>query len=144
MSASFQKFYIFPEHLAKKVHNLATDTLKVMLTNVAPVPSTTVKKGDLTDITAQNGYSAGGNQAAQASCTQTSGTLKLVLEDPTTWQAVNGSFGPFQYAVLYNDSDAATPKAVIGYWDYGSSVTVLEGETFKCDFSPTTGVLTIA
>ena len=142
MSSPFIKFNCFSKALAEKTHNLATDSLKVLLTNVAPTADMT-KKGDLTEITAHNGYSAGGGVATCASSTQTLGVYKLVLNDPATWTATGGSFGPFRYAVLYNDSDAVTPDGLIGYWDYGSSVTVLDGETFKCDFSPTTGVLTL-
>lgn len=143
MSSPFLKFNVFPKALAEKTHNLAADTLKVMLTNVAPV-ATNTKKADLTEIAAEHGYVAGGNAAACSSSTQTSGVYKLVLDDPATWTAVGGTFGPFRYAVLYNDSDVVTHKGLIGYWDYGNPVTVLEGETFKCDFSPTNGVLTLS
>lgn len=139
--AAFQKFNSFVEALAEKKHDLGADTLKVMLTNVAPVATNTVK-ADLTEITAQNGYTAGGNQANVTSSSQTSGTYKLVLADPATWTATGGSFGPFQYAVLYNET--ALNDELIGFWSYGSAVTVLEGETFKVDFSETNGVLTIA
>jgi hypothetical protein len=63
-----------------------------------------------------------------------------VLSDPATWTA-SGSVGPFRYAILYNDT--ATNDELIGWWDYGSSITLASGETFKVDFDPTNGVLTI-
>ena len=139
--AAFNKFNSFVEALAEKVHNLGSDTLKVMLTNTAPVATNSVKT-DLTEISAGNGYTAGGNTAAVTSSAQTSGTYKLVLGDPTTWTATGGSLGPFRYAVLYNDT--ATNKELIGWWDYGSSITLASGESFSVDFDPTTGVLTLA
>lgn len=139
--ASFNKFNSFVEALAEKVHNLGSDTLKVMLTNTAPVATNAVK-GDLTEISAGNGYTAGGNTASVTSSAQTSGTYKLVLGDPATWTASGGSIGPFQYAVLYNDT--ATNDELIGWWNYGSAVTLADGESFAVDFDPTTGVLTLA
>lgn len=139
--AAFNKFHAFVEALAEKKHDLGADTLKVLLTNTAPVATNSVK-ADLTEISAGNGYTAGGNSASVSSSSQTSGTYKLVLADPATWTASGGSIGPFRYAVLYNDTAASDD--LIGWWDYGSSVTLADGETFKVDFDPTSGVLTLA
>lgn len=141
--ASFNKFNSFVEALAEKKHDLGADTLKVLLTNTAPVATNSVK-ADLTEISAGNGngYTAGGNTASVTSSAQTSGTYKLVLGDPATWTASGGSIGPFRYAVLYNDTAAS--KELIGWWDYGSSITLAAGESFAVDFDPTTGVLTVA
>lgn len=139
--AAFNKFNSFVEALAEKKHDLGADTLKVMLTNTAPVATNAVK-ADLTEISAGNGYTAGGNTASVTSSAQTSGTYKLVLGDPATWTASGGSIGPFRYAVLYNDTAAS--DELIGWWDYGSSITLAAGESFAVDFDPTTGVLTLA
>lgn len=127
------------EAVAEKVHNLGSDTLKVLLTNSAPVATNTVK-ANLTEISAGNGYTAGGTAATISSSSQTSGTYKLVLAD-VVFTASGGSIGPFRYAVLYNDT--ATNDELIGWWDYGSSITLASGETFTVDFDGTTGVLTI-
>ena len=139
--AAFNKFNSFVEALAEKKHDLGADTLKVMLTNTAPVAANTVK-ADLTEITTGNGYTAGGATAAVTSSAQTSGTYKLVLGDPATWTASGGTIGPLRYAVLYNDT--ATNDELIGWWDYGSSITLAAGESFAVDFDATTGVLTLA
>jgi hypothetical protein len=139
--ASFNKFNSFVEALAEKKHDLGADTLKVLLTNTAPVATNSVK-ADLTELSGGNGYTAGGNTASVTSSTQSSGTYKLVLGDPATWTASGGSIGPFRYAVLYNDT--ASNKELIGWWDYGSSITLAAGESFAVDFDPTTGVLTLA
>ena len=111
-----------------------------MLTNVAPVVTNTVK-ANLTEIAAGFGYTAGGTQATLVSSSQTSGTYKLVLND-VTFTASGGSIGPFRYAVLYNDT--AANDELIGFWDRGASVTLLDGDSFLVNFDGTTGILTIA
>lgn len=121
------------------MHNLGSDTLKVMLTNTAPVATNTVA-ANITQISAGTGYTTGGTAATISSSAQTSGTYKLVLADVTF--TATGSMGPFRYAVLYNDT--ASNDELIGYWDYGSSITLQNGETFTTDFDATSGVLTIA
>lgn len=141
--ASFQKFNQFVEDVAKGVHNLNTGSLKVLLTNTAPVATNSVK-ADLTEISGGNGYTSGGNAAAFSSGAQTSGTYKLVLSDPTTWTASGGSVGPFRYAVLYNDTPTSPADPLIGFWDYGSSITLATGETFTVDLDGSNGVLTLA
>lgn len=142
MSSAFNKFNQFTENLAKGVHNLNTDTLKVLLTNTAPVATNAVKT-DITEISAGNGYTAGGNSAAITSCVQTTGVLKLILANPATWTAAGGSIGPFRYAVLYDDTPASPLKPLIGWYDYGSSVTLAAGEQFQVAFDGTNGVLTV-
>lgn len=145
--ASFNKFDSFVEALAEKVHNLGSDTLKVYLTNTAPTSSHTVRKTNggaqngPEEIAAGNGYTAGGNTVSITSSAQTSGTYKLVIGDPV-FTASGGSIAAFRYAVLYNDS--ATNDELIGWWDYGSSLTLASGESFTVDFDASTGVLTIA
>lgn len=145
--ASFNKFHCFVEDLAEKVHNLGTDTLKVYLSNAAPNAGTNFAYDGVTgssgpaEIAPGNGYTAGGNTAGLTSSSQSAGTYKLVLADPSTWTASGGSIGPFRYAVLYNDS--ATGKNLIGWWDYGSSITLADTESFAVDFDPTNGVLTL-
>ncbi len=139
--ATFNKFNAFVEDVAEKAHNLGADTLKVALTNTAPAAAnTTWNVTDHPAPAAANGYTAGGNTVTISSSAQTSGTYKLVLAD-STFTAAGGSIGPFRYAILYSVTASAKP---IGWWDYGSSITLLVGESFTVDFDATTGVLTIA
>lgn len=138
--ATFNKFQAFVENLAEKGMNLGADTLKVALTNTAPVATNSLL-ADLTQISAGSGYTSGGTQATISSSAQSSGTYKLVLAD-VTFLASGGSIGPFRYAVLYDDT--STGDMLIGWWDYGASVTLADGEAFTVDFDPTAGVLTLA
>jgi hypothetical protein len=139
--ATFNKFDVFVENLAEKVHNLGSDTLKVALTNTAPIATNTVL-ANITQISSGNGYTTGGATVSITSSTQTSGTYKLVLADVVF--TATGSMGPFRYAVLYNDTPTSPADPLIGFYDYGSSITLSLNETFTLDFDPTNGALTLA
>ena len=137
--ATFNKFNSFVEAVAEKVHNLGADTLKIALTNSAPL-ATNTQLSNITQIASGNGYTTGGTTASITSSSQTSGTYKLVLADVVF--TATGVMGPFRYAVLYNDT--ALNDEVIGWWDYGTSLTLNSGDTFTVDFDVSNGVLTLA
>jgi len=134
--ASFNKFDCFVADLANKVHNLGSDALKVMLTNSAPSQGNTVK-ANVTEISAGNGYSAGGMPVTITSSAQSSGLYKLVGNDPSI--TASGSVGPFQYAVLYNSTPAS--GNLIGWWDRGSALTLANTDTFTVDLDQVNGIL---
>lgn len=137
--AIYNKFNSFVEALAEGVHDFSSDTLKVALSNTAPSASNTVF-ANITEISAGNGYTAGGTQATLSSSSQTAGVYKLVLND-VVFTASGGSIGPFRYVVLYNDT--AANDELIGWFDYSISITLLANETFTVDFDATGGALTI-
>lgn len=138
--ATFTKFNSFVEAVAEKVHNLGSDSLKIALTNTDPTASATQYSSLTSPLATTNLSGATPFNVTTSSSAQTSGTYKLVCADLTL--TATGSVGPFRYVVLYNDT--ATNKELIGYWDYGSSVTMANTETFLIDFDGTNGVLTIA
>jgi len=129
--ATFTKVNCFVEDLGLKKHNLDTDTLKVYLTNGTPSASTTVYNTPA-DLTTSGGYTAGGADATGV-WSLVGSTAQLVGTD-IVFTATSG-FGPFRYAILYNDTAAA--KNVIGFWDYASAVTLAASETFTVDFGST-------
>lgn len=141
MALTFNKFHSFVEALAEGRHNLSSDTLKLMLSNTAPAASNTVKT-DIAEISAGNGYTAGGTSCTITSSSQTSGLYKLILADPPVWTASGGTVGPFRYIILYNDSNAT--DELIGWWDYGGNVTLNIDETFTVDFDNTNGVVQLS
>lgn len=140
--ASYNKFEDFTEQLGKGKHNLdaAGDVLKVYASDTTPSASADAVKADLAEITAQNGYPAGGSDI-QNTYTETGGTATLGATD-VVWTASGGSFGSLRYVVLYNDTQTSPADPLIAWWDYGTSVTVLTGETFTVDFG--SAVFTIA
>lgn len=138
--AAYNKINAFVADISNKVHNLGSDTLKVVLTNSAPVATNTVL-GNITQIANGNGYTTNGATVTVTSSAQSSGTYKLVgsLANPT-WTA-SGSMGPFRYAVLYNST--AGSVQLIAWWDYGSSITLNSGDTFTVTLDGTNGILQI-
>lgn len=125
-------FDCFMEDLANGVHDLANDTLKIALTNAAPVKATADELADITQITAANGYAAGGQALDNVTSTQTAGVYSLKADDET-FTADTGTMATFRYGVLYNDT--ATNDELIGYWDKGSAVVLEVGETFDFEFA---------
>jgi hypothetical protein len=140
--ATFNKYNTFADELSKGGHNLQTAVFKVALTNTAPTAaSDTVWNTTVAPAPASaNGYTAGGNTITTSSAATTTGTFKLVLAD-SVFTASGGQIGPVRYAVLYNSSAS---NKVVGYYDYGSSVTLNDTETFTVDFDGSAGVLTLA
>lgn len=134
------KFQDFSEQLIRGVHDWDAHTFKVMLTNTAPVATNTVK-ADLTEISAGNGYTAGGS-ATTITVSETGGTTTVSGTEVVF--TATGAVGPFRYATLYNDTAAS--KNLVQFWDYGSAVTLAAGETFTVRFNNTTPgtILTLA
>jgi hypothetical protein len=130
--ATFNKFNQFVEDLGSGVHNFlaAGHTLKVYLSNAVPSASGDAVKADLAEITNQNGYTAPVD--IQNDMTETSGTATVTAVDVVI--TASGAVGPFQYAVIYNDTPTSPADPLIGWYDYGSAVTLANGETFTVNF----------
>ncbi len=142
MSLAFQKFNSAVQQLGSGSFIFATDTLKVALTNTAPVASNSVI-GDITQIAGVNGYTTGGATTGSNTWTNTSGTSKLTPGNASvSWTASGGSMGTFQYLVLYDNTDAS--KHLIGWWDYGSSVTLADTQQFVGTFDSVNGLFRVS
>jgi hypothetical protein len=138
--ATFNKFHSFVEALAEKVHNLGSDTLTVALSNTVPI-NTNTQLSNITQIAytnIQNGTTTGRNLAGVTSA-QTTGTYKLDANDLVL--TATGTVPTFRYVVLYNDT--ATNDELIGWYDYGAAVDLLNGETFTITWDAA-GILTLA
>jgi hypothetical protein len=133
--ASFNKFQNFVEDLLRGVHDFDAHTFKVMLTNSAPIATNTIR-ANLTEISAGNGYTAGGVTLASPTVAETGGTATFDAADFTI-SASGGSIGPFRYLAFYNDTPTSPADPLIGWWDYGSSITLADGETLTATVSTT-------
>ena len=132
--ATYTKFQQFAEDLGLAIHDFraAGDTLKVALSNTAPTAASDATFSDITEISAGNGYTAGGDDV-QNDQSESGGTLTVTAVD-VTFTASGGTIGPFRYVILYNDTPTSPADPLIAYWDYGSSITLQDGESFTVDF----------
>lgn len=125
--ATFNKFNAFVQDVAHKLHDMKTgtsDVFKVYLTNTLPVATNTVYNTPA-DLATANGYTATGTTIGTITGAQTAGVMSFAGGTNPSWTASGGSF-TFEWAVLYN----STSGALIGWWDYGASITLTSGNTF--------------
>lgn len=132
--AAYNKFEDFVEQLGKGVHQLhaAGHTTKCYLSNSVPSANLDAVKADLAEISAGNGYTAGGEDVQQ-DYTESGGTGSLTGTD-ITWTASGGAIAQFQYVVHYNDTPTSPADPLINWWDNGSAVDLADGESFTVDF----------
>ena len=141
--ASFNKFNCFAGDVAHALHDMKTgtaQTYKVYLTNTAPAAANTVYNTPA-DLATANGYAAGGASIGSVTGAQSSGVFKFTAGIQPAWTASGGSVGPFEFAVLYNSTSATQP--LIGWWDYGTPITLTNGNTFTVATDLINGILTI-
>lgn len=145
--AVFNKLNGFVEHLAEKVHDLGADQLAVALSNTAPgsestSPNSSTAACVLANVTQVSYTNLSSRNVTRNSSAQSGGTYKLDLADLTL--SATGTVGPFRYIYLYNDTPTSPADPLIGYYDYGSSLTLNSGESLTIDFDNTSGALTLA
>lgn len=133
--AAFEKFNQFVEDVAHGVHDFSANQIVVALTDTDPTASSST----LSQITEVDYADCSTRNVTLGSSAQVGGVYKLTLNDLTLQSS--GTVGPFRYVVLYNDSPSGDP--LVGYYDYGSSITLNNTETLEINFDDANGVLTI-
>lgn len=149
---AFNKFNVFVQDVGRKVHNLNSDTLKdaLVTSSTAPLATDTAFNDTSHSLTGSgaaevangNGYTQGGTTIGSSAYSQTSGTATLSGSN-VVFTASGGAISSIRYVVAYNSSGgSAGARPLIGWWDYGSAVTLNSGETFTVDHSA--NILTLA
>lgn len=138
--AAYNKFRDFIEQVFLGKHVVGTHVFKVYLSNEQPLVTDTIKT-DIADISAGNGYTAGGEDA-QITGAEAAGTFTATATS-ILWTASGGTIGPFQFAPMYNDTQTSPVDPLVGWWDRGAALTLQDGETFrwKPNNSGTTGTV---
>lgn len=160
--ATFTKFYVFAEDLGKAIHNFSTpDPITIGLW--VPGSPTPPQTGDtvvdtttgtctlkavtnILEIAAGNGYTKKGIALSTISWAQSGGVGRMAVSTDPVWTASGGTMASFRYLVIYNDNKGTTStRPAIGWFDYGSTVSLGTGETFTIDIdqSGSGGLLTI-
>jgi hypothetical protein len=131
--ATFVLFDEFIFNLGAGNIDLDSHTFKAVLTNTAPTAATDDELADITQIANGNGYTTGGVTLASVSWAETgagTGIWQWSAAD-FSWTASGGDFGPFRYVPIY--SDTSTGDKLVGYLDYGSSISITNGNSFTVD-----------
>ena len=111
------------------VANLDTDQFTIALTNTAPVAANSVL-ADITEISYTNLTS---RNITTTSSSQTGGVYTLVFQDLTL--TASGSVPSFRYVVIYDNTPTSPLDPVVSWFDYGSSITMANDQTFTVDFT---------
>jgi hypothetical protein len=144
--AAFNKLNGFVEHVAEGVHNLGTGALTLALSNTAPGSESTPPTGStaaciLANVTQISYTNCSSRVLTTSASAQSGGTYALTVND-LTLTASGGTVGPFRYVYVYNDTPTSPADPLVGYYDYGSSITLADGETFLFDVGA--NILTLA
>jgi hypothetical protein len=141
--ASFVKINDFVANAVENM-DLESDQLAIALSNTAPGSEssnpTADTNGILGNVTQISYSNLSSRNLTTTSSGQSGGVYKLVLAD-LTLTASGGSVAAFRYIYIYNDTVSSPADPLIGYYDYGSSLTLNDGDTFTIDFSPSNGVI---
>ena len=147
--ASFVKVNDFVANAVENM-DLESDQLVIALSNTAPSSESSNPTadgngilGNVTQISYSNISGSNPRNLSRTSSGQTGGVYKLILAD-LTLTASGGSVAAFRYIYIYNDTVTSPADPLIGYYDYGSSLTLNDGDTFTIDFSPSNGVIQLA
>lgn len=136
--ATYTKFQQFVEDLAHGVHDLETDQFTVALTAAASAP--VVTNAVLANLTQISYTNLSARDITTTSSAHTTGTYKLTLTD-LVLTASGGSVAAFRYVVVYNNTPTTPADPLIAFYDYGSDLVLLDGETFTIDFDDSNGFL---
>lgn len=120
----------------RKEHDLEDDTLKIALMDSAftfdPATHTTWADCSASEITAQNGYTAGGETLTGVLASI--GTSQVdVACDSVTWTASGGAIPTTGSAIVYNSSHAS--DTVVKCIDFGVDYDTIDGKLFQINFS---------
>ena len=131
--AAYVKFNCFVFDLGSGKHDLANDQVRIYLSNATPDAANHTIKSEIAEITAANGYN--NTQLSGQNWVQAANITTLGSNADIQWTANAGNFGPFRYVVMFNaNSDANLANcALVSYWDYGSSISCNNGESFTFD-----------
>lgn len=119
--------------------NAGSDQWAIALSNTQP--TATAFTAGTSDLATAGGYTQGGANVATTTSAESGGVYRLIIADPATWTATGANIGPFRYVILVNK----TLNLMVGYWDYGSSITLVSAnsDTFAADLDNTNGVITL-
>lgn len=134
--AIYQKFNQTVEDMANGVYNCATDQFTIALTVGAPSATNTVL-ANLTEISYTN---LSARDLTTTTSGQTSGTFTQLFAD-LVLTASGGAVAGFQYITIYDNTPTSPADPLLCFYDFGSLLTLADGETLTIDFTTSTFTL---
>lgn len=136
--AAYNKHNQMVEDIMEGVYTASTDQFTVALCAAAnaPVAANSVL-ADLTEISYTNLSS---RNLTTSTASQTSGTFTMLFAD-LVLTASGGSVATFRYVEIYNNTPTTPADPLTGWYDYGSDLTLADGETLTIDFTTSTFTL---
>lgn len=131
--ATITIFNQFRYNLGKAIVDLSLHTFKIYLSNEAPLEDTDSIKADIADITNEHGYAPLALTCTWTETAVNSGIWRFAASADPSWTATGGNFGPFQYAILYDDTPTSPADPLLGYFDFAAPQTATTGITFTID-----------
>jgi hypothetical protein len=142
--ASFVKINDWVDYMVEDV-DCASDVFEVALSNTAPASETSDPTADgngvLTNVTQVTYTFCSSRVITTNSSSQTGGTYELIFAD-LTLSASGGSVGPFRYVYVFDQTVTGDP--LVCYYDYGSSITLNDGEDLLIDFDQVNGLFQLS
>ncbi len=123
--------------------DFANDQFTIYLSDEAPIVATDSPKTDIANITEENGYTETNLTTTWVETAGGSGIFVLRHNADVVWTASGGSFGPFRYAVVYNNTVTTPLDLLVGFWDNGSSITITVGNSFTVDLNATFDIFSL-
>lgn len=137
--ATFQFFDEFKRYSMDGTIDLDTHAFRAVLSNTGPNLGTNTVKADITEIGAGNGYVALGVSLASVSWQETGAGTAIWQWTAAdwSWTAAGGSIAAFRYVIVYDDTPSSPADPLVGVLDYGSALTLTDGNTFTVDVGAT-------
>jgi hypothetical protein len=121
-----------------------TDTIKVSLhTAVTSFAQDTDEffSDVINEVANGNGYTSGGVTLSAKAVTTDAATNKMIFDntvDPS-WTASGAGFASAA-AIFYKDTGTASTSPLIGWLDFGSTITLASGDTLTIQLDATNGI----
>ena len=138
MAVAYQKFNQTVEDWQEGVYTASTDQFIVALTTVgnAPVAANSV----LADLTQVSYANLSSRNLTTSTSSQTGGVFTQLFADLTL--TASGAVATFRFIVIYNDTPTSPADPLLCFYDFGSDITLADGDTLLIDFTTSTYTVT--
>lgn len=135
MAATLIKFNQFASRVARGIYDFSSDQIAFALTNSAPAAGA-ITLADINQVPNSGGYTSAGVNIVTGSFDVSNPLIaKLILNDYKLI-ATGGPIGPFRYVVIFDRTvTSGGSPYLMGYADYGLSITLAENESLTLDFN---------